>query len=78
RALFAAGDVAICVVLAPSQVAALDALVGIRGASTMFAAIGETTAVALREAGAPSVVVAASPTPEGIANAVAAVYPARR
>ncbi|MDQ3370713.1 MAG: uroporphyrinogen-III synthase, partial [Myxococcota bacterium] len=78
RALFAAGDVAICVVLAPSQVTALDALVGISATVTTFAAIGETTAVALREAGATSVVVAATPTPEGIANAIAAVYPARR
>jgi uroporphyrinogen-III synthase len=78
RALLVAGEAAVCVVFAPSQVAALDALVGIRTLATRFAAIGETTALALREAGAEVIAVAASPTPEGIANAVAAVYPATR
>ena len=65
---------AICVVFAPSQVAALDALVGVRRIAR-FAAIGETTAEALRDAGAEVIAVAATPTPEGIAKAVAAVYP---
>jgi len=78
RALLAAGDAVVCAVFAPSQVAALDALLGIRSVTTHWAAIGKTTAVALREAGADDIVVAATPTPEGIANAVAAVYPPRR
>lgn len=66
---------AVCVVMAPSQVTALDAMLPLRTIETVFAAIGETTAVALREAGARRVVVAAEPTPEGIANAVRSVYP---
>ena len=71
------GDVAVCAVFAPSQVAALDALVGIRQISARFAAIGETTAAALRHAGADgsAIAAAASPTPEGLAKAVRAVYP---
>ena len=69
------GGAELCVVFAPSQVAALDALVGVRGTPAMFVAIGETTAEALRAAGAGRIAVAATPTPEGIANAVAAVYP---
>jgi uroporphyrinogen-III synthase len=70
------GDrVAVCAVFAPSQVAALDALFGIRRISAPFAAIGETTAAALRAAGAAVVVVAEGPTPEGLAKAVSAVYP---
>jgi len=77
RELLAAGQVAVCCVFAPSQVAALDALVGIRAITTQFAAIGDTTADALREAGVSVVAVAPTPTPEGIANAVAAVYPPR-
>jgi len=76
RQLLVAGDAAVCAVFAPSQVAALDALVGIRKLVTRFVAIGETTAEALREAGAEVIAVAATPTPEGIAKAVAAVYPA--
>jgi uroporphyrinogen-III synthase len=78
RAALAEGRVAICVVLAPSQVAALAALVGpgVVGA-LQFAAIGETTAAALRAAGAAGVVVAETPTPAGIASAVASVYPRR-
>ena len=77
HALLAAGQVAVCCVFAPSQVAALDALVRISKLDTQFAAIGDTTADALRDAGATRVVVAPTPTPEGIANAVAAVYPPR-
>jgi len=78
RELLVTGQAAVCVVFAPSQVAALDALVGVRRIVTGFAAIGETTAIALREAGATVVAIAESPTPAGIAKAVAAVYPARR
>jgi len=69
---------AVCVVFAPSQVAAVDRLVGVRALTCVWAAIGETTAQALREAGAEVVGVAATPTPEGIANAVTAVYPQQR
>lgn len=75
RDLLAAGQAAVCCVFAPSQVAALLALVGIRVLQTRFAAIGETTAEALRDAGAKVVAVAATPTPEGIAKAARAVYP---
>jgi uroporphyrinogen-III synthase len=69
------GAVAVCAMFAPSQVAALDALVGIRRITAQFAAIGETTAAALRAAGASAVAVAETPTPEGLAKAVRAVYP---
>jgi uroporphyrinogen-III synthase len=80
KELLATGAAAVCAVFAPSQVAALDALVGIRAITAIFAAIGATTAAALVDAGAArtNVVVADTPTPEGIAKAVAAVYPARR
>jgi uroporphyrinogen-III synthase len=64
-------------VFAPSQVAALDSLVAVRAITAPFAAIGETTAQALRAAGAATVVVADRPTPERLANAVSAVYPLR-
>jgi uroporphyrinogen-III synthase len=69
------GAAAVCAVFAPSQVAALDALVGVRAITARFAAIGETTATALRAAGATAVAVAGAPTPEGLAKAVSAVYP---
>jgi uroporphyrinogen-III synthase len=79
RALVEAGEAAVCVVFAPSQVSALETLLGPLGELvTPFVAIGETTAAALREAGVATVAVAASPTPEGLANAIAAVYPAGR
>ena len=78
RELLATGQAAVCCVFAPSQVAALDALIGVRSIETRFAAIGETTAEALRDAGAEVIAIAATPTPEGIANAVAAVYPPPR
>jgi uroporphyrinogen-III synthase len=71
------GEVAVCAVFAPSQVAALDALVGVRRITARFAAIGETTAGALREAGVAAVAVAGAPTPERLAKAVSAVYPLR-
>jgi uroporphyrinogen-III synthase len=71
------GAVGVCAVFAPSQVAALDAVFGIRKIAAPFAAIGETTAAALRAAGAAVVAVADGPTPEGLAKAVSAVYPLR-
>jgi uroporphyrinogen-III synthase len=73
RALLGAGEAAVCVVFAPSQVAALAALGPLP--ALPFAAIGETTAAALRAAGAVAVAVAATPTPAGIATAVGSVYP---
>jgi uroporphyrinogen-III synthase len=76
-ALLRRGAVAVCAVFAPSQVAALDSLVAVRAITAPFAAIGETTAQALRAAGAATVVVADRPTPERLANAVSAVYPLR-
>jgi len=62
---------AACCVFAPSQVAALAGIVGpLAALRTTFFAIGETTAAALRAAGvAPHV--AATPTPEGLAQAIA-------
>lgn len=78
RAVLLGAECVACAMFAPSQVAALDALVGIARIAAPFAAIGETTASALREAGAATIVVAATPTPEGIAKAVAAVYPRTR
>jgi len=71
------GAAGVCAVFAPSQVSALDSLLAIRHIAAVFAAIGATTATALRAAGAASVVVAESPTPERLAKAVAAVYPRR-
>jgi uroporphyrinogen-III synthase len=77
RELLASGQAAVCAVFAPSQVAALAALVRLPELSTVFAAIGATTAQALAAAGAAPVVTASRPTPEGLANAIAAVYPPR-
>lgn len=75
-ALMRGGKAAITVVFAPSQVAALSSLVGALGKlSTRFVAIGETTAAALRSAGVSHPLVAATPTPAGIASALAPVYP---
>ena len=74
--VFATAEVV--VVFAPSQVAGVDRAVGVSKLSCVWAAIGETTAAALRAAGAAVVGVAETPTPEGIANAVAAVYPRKR
>ena len=79
RELLLGGRANICVVFAPSQVTALVALVGpLAERHTQFAAIGDTTAAVLREAGVATVAVATVPTPEGLANAIAAVYPPRR
>jgi uroporphyrinogen-III synthase len=74
--LLRAGGAAVCAVFAPSQVAALAAIVGDLGAiATRWCAIGETTAEAVRAAGAAAVAVAPAPTPEGMARAVRSVYP---
>lgn len=74
KQLLEAGTADVCCVFAPSQAAALAALVGIRKTQT-YVAIGDTTAAALFDAGASQVSVAPTPTPEGIAKAVTAVYP---
>ncbi len=72
------GGAAVCAVFAPSQVAALIAAIGpLSAVRVAFAAIGDTTGAVLREAGVEPVAVAAAPTPEGLANAVAAVYPGK-
>ena len=78
RELLEAGDAAVCLVFAPSQASALDAAVGPLGKlATTFAAIGDTTGAVLREAGVARVAVAATPTPEGVAQAISSVYPPR-
>jgi len=79
--LLAAGEAAVCALFAPSQVAALAAILAARGTdlssvSAKFCAIGETTAAAARSAGIRDVAVARAPTPEGMAQAVTSVYPA--
>ncbi|HEY5949894.1 MAG TPA: uroporphyrinogen-III synthase [Kofleriaceae bacterium] len=80
--LLVRGGAAICAVFAPSQVAALAAALEARdhelaAVVTQFCAIGETTAAALRAAGIRDVAVAVAPTPDGMAQAVASVYPSR-
>lgn len=78
RALLVGGQAAVCLVFAPSQVAALIGILGpLTALTTRFLAIGDTTAAVLREAGVADVAVATAPTPEGVANAIAAVYPPR-
>lgn len=78
---WSAGEVAVVAVFAPSQVAALAQLVAGTGrplaapGGPLFAAVGETTAGALRAAGVPALVVAQQPTPEAMAKAVATRYP---
>lgn len=74
RAAILAGQAAVVIVLAPSQVRTLAAMVPMT--APLYCAIGETTAAALREHGVEPVV-AATPTPAGIATALAAVYPRR-
>ena len=78
KELLEAGQAAVCCVFAPSQVKALARIVDLRGVKTRFCAIGETTAAAVRDAGIADVAVAPSPTPEGMAQAVRAVYPIGR
>jgi uroporphyrinogen-III synthase len=71
RDLLAAGRATACCVFAPSQVSALIAISGpLAALDTQFVAIGDTTAAALRDAGVTPVV-AASPTPDGLAQAIA-------
>ena len=65
---------AACLVFAPSQVAALAALVEL-GRAPPLVAIGPTTATALAAHGAPARAVAATPDPAGMAAALASVYP---
>lgn len=79
-ARWAAGEVAVLAVFAPSQVAALVELAARAGRAfaapgVLFAAVGETTAGALRSAGVRELVVAERPTPEAMAKAVATRYP---
>lgn len=77
RQLLASGAAEVCCLFAPSQVSALASIAGpLSALATRFCAIGETTAAALRSAGIATVGVAASPTPEGMAQAVRSVYPA--
>lgn len=73
------GAVPVLALFAPSQVAALTLALSsiacpLASSAALFAAIGETTARALTAAGAARVVVAAAPTPEAMANAVASRY----
>ncbi|MFN0246193.1 MAG: uroporphyrinogen-III synthase [Kofleriaceae bacterium] len=69
------GRADVCVVFAPSQVRALEGLVGpLVRLNVVWVAIGDTTGAVLREAGIDEVSIATTPTPEGVANAVAAVY----
>lgn len=65
---------AACLVFAPSQVAALAALIDL-GRAPPLVAIGPTTATALAAHGAPARAVAATPDPAGMAAALASVYP---
>jgi uroporphyrinogen-III synthase len=78
KELLRAGKAAICAVFAPSQAAALAALLGsLDRLVAQFVAIGQTTASSLKSLGILDVAVALTPTPEGIARAVASVYPPR-
>ena len=83
RGLILDGLADVVAVFAPSQVAALVSVVGpldeVVELGVAFAAIGETTGAALRAAGVPAdrLGIAAAPTPEGLANAISAVYPIR-
>ena len=81
RAALASGQSAACVIFAPSQVEALAAIVADLGGLAIVRApiaIGATTAAALRAHGATPAAIAATPTPAGVAAAVAAVYPVER
>ncbi len=75
-------DVALVALFAPSQVAALDALLAGRGGIAALPwpriAIGATTAAALTAVGAVVAAVAASPTPAGLADAIVAAGVGRR
>lgn len=78
RAALADGTAAACILFAPSQVDALAEILADRGGLARVRApiaIGPTTAAALRAHGATPAAVAATPTPAGVAAALAAVYP---
>ncbi|HEY4059087.1 MAG TPA: uroporphyrinogen-III synthase [Kofleriaceae bacterium] len=75
KQLIRAGEADVIIALAPSQVRALATLFRPLPRAH-FVAIGETTAAALRDEGVTPIV-AATPTPAGIATALAAVYPRR-
>jgi uroporphyrinogen-III synthase len=81
--LIAHRHAAVCALFAPSQVAAVATLLAARGAAidvlggAVVAAIGPTTAAALTERGVRVDAVAATPDPEAMARALAAVYPPR-
>jgi uroporphyrinogen-III synthase len=74
---------AVVALFAPSQVTALAELLAARGepfaaiSHAVVAAIGPTTALALREHGVEPAAVADRPEPQALASAVAAVYPSR-
>jgi uroporphyrinogen-III synthase len=70
RELLVSGGAEVCAVFAPSQVSALAELVPITSLRCRFAAIGATTASALAELGVRDVAVAATPTPDGMAQAL--------
>ena len=70
---------ALIAVFAPSQVTALDAILGrrklaLRTLGIPVVAIGATTAAAVEAAGVRVVATATAPTPDGMAAAAAAVY----
>jgi uroporphyrinogen-III synthase len=76
RELLASYGAAVCAVFAPSQVAALAAIVGpLAEVPAQFCAIGETTGAALRAAGVSEPSVAPTPTPDGLVAAVRALVP---
>ncbi|HRC55853.1 MAG TPA: uroporphyrinogen-III synthase [Kofleriaceae bacterium] len=75
-----AGQVAVAALFAPSQVSALGAILAGAGLhlcdpAVLYAAIGETTANALRAAAVTNLVVAPHPTPEALASVIAARLP---
>ena len=75
RELVITDQASVIAVFAPSQVSALSAAVGpLANIRVPFVSIGDTTGAVLREAGVATVAVATSPTPEGLAGAVSAVY----
>jgi len=71
RELLATGAARVCAVFAPSQVAALARVIALAHTDCRFAAIGHTTASALRDRGLTDIAVARTPTPEALAEALA-------